>query len=186
MRAARCTPSPTYRSSPTVGSPVCKLMRTRTAAPSDHSCSASACWAATVRASWSGRFFAHSAAAEGCVFEHPRKHVYKSLPPKEVLHAVRSLRSSQTAWRPATLGTHLGDRLRDARAMYVRPRGNKKAICWPFKSPLTDSNRRPPPYHGGFGCGRGSEQQRLLPRFACGRAVSLAGAPLPRRALSIP
>ena len=25
----------------------------------------------------------------------------------------------------------------------------KKAICWPFKSPLTDSNRRPPPYHGG-------------------------------------
>src|SRR5215216_3546383 len=24
----------------------------------------------------------------------------------------------------------------------------KKAICWPFQSPLTDSNRRPPPYDG--------------------------------------
>ena len=23
----------------------------------------------------------------------------------------------------------------------------KAATCWPFKSPLTDSNRRPPPYH---------------------------------------
>src|SRR4051794_12222330 len=34
-----------------------------------------------------------------------------------------------------TLGTDLGDRLRDARAMGVRRRGNKKAICWPFEKP---------------------------------------------------
>jgi hypothetical protein len=26
-------------------------------------------------------------------------------------------------------------------------RQQKRPFCWPFKSPLTDSNRRPPPYH---------------------------------------
>src|SRR5215213_8205617 len=49
------------------------------------------------------------------------------------------------------LGTDLGDRLSDARATYVRRRGNKNGDLLAFLgSPLTDSNRRPPPYHGGF------------------------------------
>src|SRR5439155_5860086 len=30
---------------------------------------------------------------------------------------------------------------------FVDVHARKKAICWPFGSPLTDSNRRPPSYH---------------------------------------
>jgi hypothetical protein len=70
-----------------------------------------------------------------------------NLPSKEVLRGVRCVCSSRESAAPSMLGTDLGDRLKDARAMGVRCSGNKKAICWPFKSPLTDSNRRPPPYH---------------------------------------
>src|SRR6266481_8113416 len=53
----------------------------------------------------------------------------------EVLDDVRRLCLSQDRRAPAMLGTGFGDRLRDARAMYVRLRGNKKAICWPFVKP---------------------------------------------------
>ena len=63
---------------------------------------------------------------------------------------------------PATLGTDLGDRLGDARAMYVRRQGNKKAICWPFVKP-SDGLEPSTPYgenavgpearHGGLECG---------------------------------
>jgi hypothetical protein len=48
------------------------------------------------------------------------------LPTKEVLDEVRRLCLSQDCRAPAMVGTDLGDRLRDARAMYVRRRGNKK------------------------------------------------------------
>ena len=56
-----------------------------------------------------------------------------------------------------------GDRLRDARAKCVYRRGKKKAICWPFKSPRTDSNRRPPPYHPGYPAS-GCNYRRLVAR----------------------
>jgi hypothetical protein len=45
-------------------------------------------------------------------------------------------------WGPI-LGTGWGTLEQGAYALEA----TKKAICWPFKSPLTDSNRRPPPYH---------------------------------------
>jgi hypothetical protein len=35
------------------------------------------------------------------------------------------------------------------------------------KSPLTDSNRRPPPYHGGFGPQPGISREPLATRFPC-------------------
>ena len=37
----------------------------------------------------------------------------------------------------------------------------KRAICWPFRSPLTDSNRRPPPYHA-LSAAAGSSRKRLF------------------------
>jgi hypothetical protein len=64
------------------------------------------------------------------------------------------------------LGTHHEGRTLSSEA-------TKKAICWPFVSPLTDSNRRPPPYHGGFGavlgCTIGHRRSRLTCKSArCG------------------
>jgi hypothetical protein len=44
----------------------------------------------------------------------------------EVFDEVRRLCLSQGLQAPAMVGTDLGDRLRDARAMFVRDRGNKK------------------------------------------------------------
>ena len=49
-----------------------------------------------------------------------------ALPSREVLDAVRRLCSSQDCRAPEVLGTDLGDRLRGARAMRVRNRGNNK------------------------------------------------------------
>jgi hypothetical protein len=51
-------------------------------------------------------------------------------------------------------------------------------------SPLTDSNRRPPPYP--FERRRGAEERRLTPCFPCNSASSSARRTLPRRALSLP
>jgi hypothetical protein len=53
----------------------------------------------------------------------------------EVLDAARRLCLSQDCRATAMLGTGLRDRLRDARAMYVRHEATKKAICWPFVKP---------------------------------------------------
>src|SRR5262249_21215297 len=47
-------------------------------------------------------------------------------------------------------GTGLGDSCGWIENPSYHVEATKKAICWPFQSPLTDSNRRPPPYHGGF------------------------------------
>src|SRR3954470_24594474 len=44
-----------------------------------------------------------------------------------------------------------------------------------FGSPLTDSNRRPPPYHGGLGAVLASTVGHRRARFAC----KLASRPVP-------
>ena len=44
-----------------------------------------------------------------------------------------------------------------------------------YQSPLTDSNRRPPPYHGGFALREGTEEQRLFAGFPCYGRTSSAG-----------
>jgi hypothetical protein len=55
-----------------------------------------------------------------------RRRTLEPLPFTAVLDEVRCLCSSQDRRAPTMLGTDLGDRLRDARAMFVRDRGNKK------------------------------------------------------------
>src|SRR5439155_20257178 len=62
-------------------------------------------------------------------------HTVDPLPSMEVLDRVKSLCSSHDLRAAEMLGTGLGDRLRDDRAMFVRSRGNKNAICWPFLKP---------------------------------------------------
>ena len=60
------------------------------------------------------------------------------------------------------LGTDLGDTLRDARS-YVRAlsRQQERPFAGLLRSPLTDSNRRPPPYHGFAGAvGRSRAQEK--------------------------
>src|SRR5882724_12164753 len=47
-----------------------------------------------------------------------------------------------------------------------------------LQSPLTDSDRRPPPYHGAFELRRGAEERRLTPCFPCNSAKLIwPGAP---------
>jgi hypothetical protein len=49
-----------------------------------------------------------------------------------------------------------------------------------MRSPLTDSNRRPPPYHGGFELHLRDAGKRLIPRFSCklARLASRSSLPL--------
>ncbi len=48
-----------------------------------------------------------------------------------------------------------------------------------FQSPLTDSNRRPPPYHGGSGVIRAGTAGHQRSRFSCNRASAVC-QPCPR------
>src|SRR5262245_6730399 len=58
--------------------------------------------------------------------------------------------SRQNDARACTLGTGSGDTFRTRRDRTVSCQGNTKGhFAELFQSPLTDSNRRPPPYHGG-------------------------------------
>ena len=47
------------------------------------------------------------------------------------------------------------------------------------QSPLTDSNRRPPPYHGGFGLLLCDLERRLVERFPCNLVGFAARSTLP-------
>jgi hypothetical protein len=69
-------------------------------------------------------------------------------------------------------------------SLEVLPNPQNSAFCR-YLSPLPDSNRRPPPYHGGFGlrrCARNSACWHASMEFGC----FSASRALPRRALSFP
>jgi hypothetical protein len=55
-----------------------------------------------------------------------------------------------------------------------------------LQSPLTDSNRRPPPYHRGFGRDPGSQEIGSPPGSSCIYAVSCVVLTLPRSSLNDP
>ena len=68
-----------------------------------------------------------------------------------------------------------------AARLHDTPDGNEEVLCgagldnkipdfrgfFSYQSPLTDSNRRPPPYHRGFGRASGSQEIGSLPRRSC-------------------
>jgi hypothetical protein len=47
------------------------------------------------------------------------------------------------------------------------PRPRKSRFAGLLQSPLTDSNRRPPPYHGGFGASRAYTRDHSGRTFSC-------------------
>jgi hypothetical protein len=72
------------------------------------------------------------------------------LPSPEALCGAERLCSSRESAATPMLGTGRRDRFEGGRARTNRVRARKKTNCGPFKSPLTDSSRRPPPYHRGL------------------------------------
>jgi hypothetical protein len=57
--------------------------------------------------------------------------------------------------------------VRPSRRNWQRSRERHRGFAAALQSPLTDSNRRPPPYHGGFGASRAYTRDHARHGFAC-------------------
>ena len=57
--------------------------------------------------------------------------------------------------------------------------GRRTGLRSSMQSPLTDSNRRPPPYHGGFALREGDRETALVCRISCYRGIFVASGTPP-------
>jgi hypothetical protein len=89
-------------------------------------------------------------------------------------------------WRANAMRT--SERTRECpRVTAVVSLGAQKLHLQAFsRSPLTDSNRRPPPYHGGFGLSTLCRRFAFTERFRRKLSSSAARRSLPQHALNLP